>query len=63
MKRAQEAYGEENSNVEVKSILPKIITTGYSALQLIYFFTAGNDEVRAWTIRKGTKAPQGAGTM
>jgi obg-like ATPase 1 len=48
---------------EVKSSMPKIITTGYQALQLIYFFTAGNDEVRAWTIRKLTKAPQAAGVM
>jgi obg-like ATPase 1 len=48
---------------EVKSILPKIITTGYAALNLIYFFTAGEDEVKAWTIRKGTKAPQAAGVI
>jgi obg-like ATPase 1 len=33
------------------SVLPKIVVTGYKALQLIYFFTAGEDEVRAWTIR------------
>ena len=33
------------------SALPKIIKTGYEALQLVYFFTAGADEVRAWTIR------------
>ncbi|RKP21759.1 cytoplasmic protein, partial [Rozella allomycis CSF55] len=45
------------------SALPKIIVTGYSSLQLIYFFTAGADEVRAWTIRKGTKAPQAAGVI
>lgn len=29
----------------------------------MYFFTAGPDEVRAWTIRKGTKAPQAAGVI
>ena len=45
------------------SALPKIITTGFSALQLQYFFTAGEDEVRAWTIQKGTKAPQAAGKI
>jgi len=45
------------------SALPKIIVTGYKALQLIYFFTAGEDEVRAWTIRNGTKAPQAAGVI
>ncbi|TPX30904.1 threonine---tRNA ligase [Synchytrium microbalum] len=47
----------------VQSALSKIIITGYQALQLIYFFTAGPDEVRAWTIRKQTKAPQAAGTI
>lgn len=45
------------------SSLPKIITTGYQTLQLIYYFTAGEDEVRAWTIRRGTKAPQAAGVI
>lgn len=33
------------------SALAKIIKAGYAALQLEYFFTAGPDEVRAWTIR------------
>jgi obg-like ATPase 1 len=32
-------------------------------LQLIRYFTCGPDEVRAWTIRKGTKAPQAAGVI
>ena len=36
---------------------------GYKALQLMYFFTAGPDEVKAWTIQKGTKAPQPAGRI
>lgn len=45
------------------SALPKIIVTGYSSLQLCYYFTAGPDEVRAWTIRRGTKAPQAAGVI
>jgi obg-like ATPase 1 len=43
--------------------LPKIITTGFKALQLEYFFTAGQVELRAWTIQKGTKAPQAAGKI
>ncbi|KAF6115351.1 Obg like ATPase 1 [Phyllostomus discolor] len=47
----------------VDSALPKIIKAGFAALQLEYFFTAGPDEVRAWTIRKGTKAPQAAGKI
>lgn len=53
----------EAEKVEVKSVLPKIVTVGYQVLQLCYFFTAGADEVKAWTIRKGTKAPQAAGVM
>jgi hypothetical protein len=36
---------------------------GYKTLQLQYFFTAGPDEVKAWTILKGTKAPQAAGRI
>jgi obg-like ATPase 1 len=47
----------------VKSAFPQIIKLGYSALKLQYFFTAGPQEVRAWTIRKGTKAPQAAGVI
>jgi obg-like ATPase 1 len=45
------------------SALDKIVKTGYKALQLEYFFTSGKDEVRAWTIQKGTKAPQAAGRI
>jgi hypothetical protein len=33
------------------SVLDKIIVQGYKALQLCYFFTAGPDEVKAWTIQ------------
>lgn len=32
-------------------------------MQLIRYFTCGPDEVRAWTIRRGTKAPQAAGVI
>jgi obg-like ATPase 1 len=45
------------------SALEKIIVTGFKTLQLQYFFTAGKDEVKAWTIQKGTKAPQAAGRI
>lgn len=45
------------------SQIPKIINTGYSTLNLIHFFTCGADEVKCWTIRAGTKAPQAAGTI
>ncbi|KAL6990895.1 Obg-like ATPase 1, partial [Sarracenia purpurea var. burkii] len=43
--------------------LPKIIKTGFSAINLIYFFTAGPDEVKCWQIRRQAKAPQAAGTI
>ncbi|KTW32238.1 GTP-binding protein YchF [Pneumocystis jirovecii RU7] len=58
----QEAQ-EECKRLKTKSMLPKIITIGYSSLNLIYYFTCGPDEVRAWTIRKGTKAPAAAGVI
>ena len=45
------------------SCLEKIIVQGYKALGLEYFFTAGPDEVKAWTIQKFTKAPQAAGRI
>ncbi|XP_049596821.1 obg-like ATPase 1 isoform X1 [Syngnathus scovelli] len=56
----QTKYCEEQ---KTQSVLTKIIKTGYAALQLEYFFTAGPDEVRAWTVRKGSKAPQAAGKI
>ena len=43
--------------------MEKIILAGYRALQLCYFFTSGKDEVKAWTIQVGTKAPQAAGRI
>ena len=46
-----------------ESGLSWIIRTGYSLLGLISFLTAGPTEVRAWTIKKGTKAPQAAGKI
>ncbi|XP_025411055.1 obg-like ATPase 1 [Sipha flava] len=49
--------------VQATSALDKIIVQGYKALQLQYFFTAGPDEVKAWTIQKGFKAPQAAGRI
>ncbi|KAL5006093.1 hypothetical protein ScPMuIL_017251 [Solemya velum] len=56
----KKAYLTEN---KTQSSLEKIIVTGYKALGLMYFFTTGKDEVRAWTIQTGTKAPQAAGRI
>lgn len=41
----------------------EMITAGYDLLGLIRFFTVGKDEVRSWTIRKNTKAPQAAAVI
>ena len=46
-----------------ESGLDKLIKASYSLLGLISFLTAGKQECRAWTIRKGTKAPQAAGKI
>lgn len=46
-----------------ESGLDKLIKAGYSLLGLISFLTAGPKEVRAWTITKGSKAPQAAGKI
>ncbi len=40
-----------------------LIRAGYKLLELITYFTAGEKEVRAWTVRRGTKAPQAAGVI
>lgn len=46
-----------------ESGLARLIKASYSLLGLISYLTAGSDEVRAWTIKKGTKAPQAAGKI
>ncbi|WP_375580400.1 redox-regulated ATPase YchF [Marivirga tractuosa] len=52
-----EEYGLKESG------LNKLIRASYSILDLITYFTAGKQEVRAWTIKKGWKAPQAAGVI
>ena len=52
-----EALGLEESGLD------KLIKASYNLLGLISFLTAGEPEVRAWTIKKGTKAPQAAGKI
>lgn len=47
----------------VESAMPKMIKNAYTMVHLVNFFTAGEDEVKAWTIRKGFKAPQAAGVI
>ena len=63
-----ELDGEEKSEFLAgmglsESGLDRLIRSGYELLGLITYFTAGVKEVRAWTITKGTKAPQAAGVI
>ena len=46
-----------------QSGLDRLIQASYELLGLISFLTAGSDECRAWTIKKGTRAPQAAGKI
>jgi len=45
------------------SILPRIVKCGYRQLKLMYYFTAGEKEVRCWTVAQGANAPQAAGVI
>ncbi|KAH8555827.1 GTP-binding protein YchF [Umbelopsis sp. PMI_123] len=47
----------------LQSQLEHVILEGYKCLNLIHYFTAGPSEVRAWTVRNNTKAPQAAGVI
>ena len=60
-KEEREAFKEELGIKE--SGLEKLISASYDLLGLMSFLTAGEKEVRAWTIKKGTKAPQVAGKI
>jgi obg-like ATPase 1 len=60
--------GPEKAQEYLKSIgstssISKVIKTGYQSINLIHFFTCGTDEVRCWTVRKYSKAPQAAGAI
>jgi obg-like ATPase 1 len=57
---ARAAYLKEKAT---KSTMSRILKTGYHALHLCHFFTAGPDEVRGWTIKQGSLAPAAAGTI
>ncbi len=52
-----EEYGLEESGLD------KLVSASYALLGLISYLTAGEKETRAWTIEKGTKAPQAAGKI
>ncbi|MBI4094804.1 MAG: redox-regulated ATPase YchF [Candidatus Liptonbacteria bacterium] len=51
------------ANLAAAEGVPELIRKAYEILGLISFFTTGEDETRAWTIERGTKAPQAAGVI
>jgi ribosome-binding ATPase YchF (GTP1/OBG family) len=62
---ATESEDERNKLIEEhgKSAVSKIVKEAFRALSLQCFFTAGEDEVRAWVIREGWTAPKAAGSI
>jgi ribosome-binding ATPase YchF (GTP1/OBG family) len=46
-----------------ESGLSRMIREGYALLQLLTFFTANEKEARAWTVKRGTRAPEAAGAI
>ena len=60
IEKKEENKKEEAVTQEIISdttMIPKIIKSGYKLLDLMYYFTCGPDEVRAWTLRRGSKTP------
>lgn len=51
------------ANVALADEIPELIRKAYEILDLISFFTTGEDETRAWTITRGDKAPRAAGVI
>eukprot|EP00930_Biecheleria_cincta_P025602 TRINITY_DN181_c0_g2_i1.p2 TRINITY_DN181_c0_g2~~TRINITY_DN181_c0_g2_i1.p2 ORF type:complete len:189 (+),score=47.52 TRINITY_DN181_c0_g2_i1:685-1251(+) len=60
---SDKAREEQLKEDATTSAMNKMITTAFHMVHLINFFTSGPDETRAWTIRKGYKAPQAAGCI
>ncbi|KAF5680157.1 GTP-binding protein [Fusarium circinatum] len=63
LKDDPDAMAEFLQDIKVKSKLDKIITEGFTKLGLQYYFTAGEKEIRCWTIPRGCLAPQAAGAI
>ena len=63
-RKLSEMTAEEQQKIlteqKTTSALAKISRAGYHSLNLIHYFTAGEDEVKCWTLRAGTKAPGAA---
>jgi len=70
LKQLRVAADEEAAALMISSLklgkgsaIPRMIKCGYKELNLMYFFTAGEKEVRCWTVPKGATAPQAAGAI
>ncbi|MBI1984698.1 MAG: redox-regulated ATPase YchF [Candidatus Wildermuthbacteria bacterium] len=59
----QQLSEEERKEFGFVSYLPELITKAYEILNLITFLTTGADETRAWTIKRGSTAPQAGGAI
>jgi len=59
----KESRDKAAEELGAQTMIHKIVNTGYKALRLIHYFTAGEDEVKCWTIREGTKGPGAAGVI
>ena len=59
----KDAQAKKAESLGAPTMIDRIIKAGYKNLQLIHYFTAGEDEVKCWTIRDGCKAPQAAGVI
>uniref|UniRef100_A0A7S3MY08 Obg-like ATPase homolog n=1 Tax=Strombidium inclinatum TaxID=197538 RepID=A0A7S3MY08_9SPIT len=62
-KEDRDAQAAKAKELGAPSMIDRIIKAGYKHLQLIHYFTAGADEVKCWTVRDGSKAPQAAGVI
>lgn len=51
------------ADLAIAGEIPELVKKAYEILDLISFFTTGEDETRAWTIKKGVKASEAAGTI
>jgi len=67
LRKAGDVDGEQalldSLNGSRGSVLPRIVKCGYKQLKLMYYFTAGEKEVRCWTVAQGATAPQAAGVI
>lgn len=59
----KDARDKAAAELGAPTMIHKITNVGYRALRIFHYFTAGEDEVKCWTIREGTKAPQAAGVI